>query len=258
LLCEEFRERQKRINPSSRAGASSSSCCKALEVDFADQTATMSYYPLRKQGPDAFDQGYPPHVDNPPGTPSPPPSQYAAQASNQGYQQQQQQQPTSGSSGAMVVVAPEYCLPSAISLAVTKKVLSFSGGDWTISDPAGNIVFRVDGKVWTVRNRMYLVDAAGYKVISMQRKVSSNNIFLLQQRGLKWCPKNPKPYIMNLSLSLSLSHLIPCALLLVDRTLNFLRKIWSVTDEHSLECLLSKHYMMLEEIHVCGSQFFLV
>jgi hypothetical protein len=26
----------------------------------------------------------------------------------------------------------------------------------------------------------------------------------LQQRGLKWCPKNPKPYIMNLSLSLSL------------------------------------------------------
>jgi hypothetical protein len=25
-----------------------------------------------------------------------------------------------------------------------------------------------------------------------------------------------------------------------------------------LECLLSKHYMMLEEIHVCGSQFFLV
>ncbi|KAH8933663.1 hypothetical protein BDL97_18G041800 [Sphagnum fallax] len=133
----------------------------------------MSYYPLRKQGPDAFDQGYPPHVDNPPGTPSPPPSQYAAQASNQGYQQQQQQQPTSGSSGAMVVVAPEYCLPSAISLAVTKKVLSFSGGDWTISDPAGNIVFRVDGKVWTVRNRMYLVDAAGYKVISMQRKILS-------------------------------------------------------------------------------------
>ncbi len=167
----------------------------------------MSYYPLRKQGPDAFDQGYPPHVDNPPGTPSPPPSQYAAQASNQGYQQQQQQQPTSGSSGAMVVVAPEYCLPSAISLAVTKKVLSFSGGDWTISDPAGNIVFRVDGKVWTVRNRMYLVDAAGYKVISMQRKVSSNNIFLLQQRGLKWCPQNPKPYIMNLSLSLSFESL---------------------------------------------------
>jgi len=41
LLCEEFRKKQKRINPSSRAGASSSSCCKVLEVDFADQTATM-------------------------------------------------------------------------------------------------------------------------------------------------------------------------------------------------------------------------
>jgi uncharacterized protein YxjI len=58
-------------------------------------------------------------------------------------------------------------------LAVTKKVLSFSGGDWTISDPAGNILFRVDGKVWTVRNRMYVLDAAGYKVISMQRKILS-------------------------------------------------------------------------------------
>jgi hypothetical protein len=127
LLCEEFREKQKKINPSFRAGASSSSCCKVLEVDFADQTATMSYYPLRKEGPDAFDLGYRPHVvNNPPGTPSPPPSQYAAQASNQGYQQQQQQS-TSGSSGAVVVVAPQYCLPDAISLAVTKKVLSFSG-----------------------------------------------------------------------------------------------------------------------------------
>jgi hypothetical protein len=197
LLCEEFREKQKRINPSSRAGASSSSCCKALEVDFADQTATMSYYPLRKQGPDAFDQGYPPHVDNPHGTPS----QYAAQASNQGYQQQQQQQPRSGSSGAVVVVAPRYCLPHAVSLAVTKKVLSFSGGDWTISDPAGKILFRVDGKVSTVRHRRYLLDAAGHKVIRMQHQVSNNNIFLLQQRGFKWCPKNPEPCIMNLSLS---------------------------------------------------------
>ncbi len=167
----------------------------------------MSYYPLRKEGPDAFDLGYRPPVDNnPPGTPSPPPSQDAVQASNQGYQQQQQQQqPTSGSSGAVVVVAPEYCLTDAISLAVTKKVLSISAGDWTISDPAGNILFRLDGKVWTLRNRMYLLDAAGYKVIWMQRKVSNDNIFLLQQRGLKWCPKNPKPYIMNLSLSLSLS-----------------------------------------------------
>ncbi len=215
----------------------------------------MSYYPLRKEGPDAFDQAYPPNVvNNPPGTPSPPPSQYAAQASNQGYQQQQQQQqPTSGSSGAVVVVAPQYCLPHAVSLAVTKKVLSFSGGDWTIRDPAGKILFRVDGKVWTVRDRRYLLDAAGHKVIRMQQKVSNNNIFLLQQRGIKWCPKNSKPYIMNLSLS----HLIPCALLLVDRTLNFLKKIWSVTDEHSLQCLLLKHYMMLEQIHVCGSQFFL-
>jgi hypothetical protein len=183
LLCEEFRKKKKRINPSSRAGASSSSCCKVLEVDFADQTATMSYYPPRKEGPDAFYQGYPPHVvNNPPGTrPPPPPFQYAAQASNQGYQQL----PTSGSRGAVVVVAPQYCLPYAVSLAVTKKVLSFSGGDWTISDPAGNILFRVDGKVWTVRDRRYLLDAAGYKVIRMQHKVSNNNIFLLQQRGLK-------------------------------------------------------------------------
>jgi hypothetical protein len=170
-----------------------------LEVHFADQTATMSN-PPRKEGPD-----YRPHaVNNPPGTPPPPPpSQFAAQASNQGYRQQQQQQkPRSGSSGAVVVVAPRYCLPHAVSLAVTKKVLSFSGGDWTIRDPAGKILFRVDGKVWTVRDRRYLLDAAGHKVIRMQQKVSNNNIFLLQQRGLKWCPKNPEPYIMNLSLSL--------------------------------------------------------
>jgi len=175
---------------------------------------------------------------------------------NEQEQEPEQQQPTSGSSGAVMVVAPQYRLPHELSLAVTKKVLSSSRGDWTIRDPEGNILFRVDGTVRAVATRRDLLDDKGYKLIHMQRKrkVSNNNIFLLQQRGLKWCPQNPKPYILNLSLS----HLIPCALLLVDRTLNFLRKIWSVTDEHSLECLLSKHYMMLEEIHVCGSQFFLV
>jgi len=270
LLCEEFRKKQKRINPSSRAGASSSSCCKVLEVDFADQTATMSarngYSPGFGPAPPPPKRA--PPIPKPPPSPPPPPPycppcppppphQYARQASNQGYHHHQQQ-PTSGSSGAVVVVAPQYCLPHELSLAVTKKVRSSSRGDWTIRDPEGNILFSVDGNVRTVGNRrhLHLLDAAGYKVIHMeqQRKVSNNIIFLMQQRGLKWCPKSPKPYIMNLSLS----HLIPCALLLVDRTLNFLRKIWSVTDEHSLECLLSKHYMMLEEIRVCGSQFFLV
>jgi hypothetical protein len=132
----------------------------------------MSYYPPRKEGPDAFDQGYPPHVvNNPPGTPPPPPSQYAAQASNQGYQQQQ---PTSGSSGAVVVVAPQYCLPHAVSLAVTNIVLSIGGGEWTISDPAGNVLFRVVRILCTVLDRKHLLDAAGYKVICMQRKVSNN------------------------------------------------------------------------------------
>jgi len=206
--------------------------------------------------PPVFPPKFPSHYYSPPPSPPSPPSQYAAQASNQSYQQQEQQR-TSGSSGAVVVVAPRYCLPQAFSLAVTEKVLPSSRGDWTITDPAGKSLFTVDGKVWPVGNRrhLHLLAAQGHKVIHMQRKqkrkVCNNNIFLLQQRGIKWCPKNSKPYIMNLSLS----HLIPCALLLLDRTLNFLRKIWSVPDEHSLKCLLSKHYMMLEEIHVAANFF---
>jgi len=112
-------------------------------------------------------------------------------------------------SSPVVVVAPKYCQPLELSLAVTKNLRSSSRGDWTIRDPEGNILFRVDGTVRAVATRRDLLDDKGYKLIHMQRKlkVTNNNIFLLQQRGLKWCPQNPKPYIMNLSLSLSFESL---------------------------------------------------
>ncbi|KAH9574184.1 hypothetical protein CY35_01G042900 [Sphagnum magellanicum] len=69
-----------------------------------------------------------------------------------------------------MVVAPQYCLPHELSLAVTKKVLSSSRGDWTIRDPEGNILFRVDGTVRAVATRRDLLDDKGYKLIHMQRK----------------------------------------------------------------------------------------
>jgi uncharacterized protein YxjI len=70
----------------------------------------------------------------------------------------------------VVVVAPQYCLPHELSLAVTKNLRSSSRGDWTIRDPEGNILFKVDGTVRAVASRRDLLDDKGYKLIHMQRK----------------------------------------------------------------------------------------
>jgi len=74
-------------------------------------------------------------------------------------------------SSPVVVVAPKYCQPLELSLAVTKKVRSSSRGDWTIRHPEGNILFTVDGTVRAVASRWDLLDDTGYKVIHIQLKL---------------------------------------------------------------------------------------
>jgi hypothetical protein len=143
-----------------------------------EQTSNQGYQASNYQGyppPHAQDslyqasnhQGYPPAY---------------AQGSYQGYPPNAQQAssygqglypaPSRTAGGAAPVVGPQYCLPHPASFAVVKHVLSLSEGDWTINDAAGNTVFKVSGRVVSIRDRRYLLDAAGNKLLRMQKKVS--------------------------------------------------------------------------------------
>jgi len=72
----------------------------------------------------------------------------------------------------VAVVSPQFCAPHVVPLTVTKKAMSFSGGDFTVTDDAsGAVVLRVRGTYLSVRSHRVLHDAAGRAILTMQRKV---------------------------------------------------------------------------------------
>ncbi|KAK7294803.1 hypothetical protein RJT34_17700 [Clitoria ternatea] len=70
-----------------------------------------------------------------------------------------------------IVIGPQYCAPYPVDLAVVKKVLSISDGNFVVTDVGGNVVFKVKGSLMTLRDRRFLVDAAGNPVATLRRKM---------------------------------------------------------------------------------------
>ncbi|XP_062190202.1 protein LURP-one-related 15-like [Phragmites australis] len=73
----------------------------------------------------------------------------------------------------VAVVSPQLCMPYMVPLTVTKKALSFTGGDFTVTDANGAVVLQVKGVFFSVPNRRVILDAAGQPILTMQEKVFS-------------------------------------------------------------------------------------
>lgn len=77
--------------------------------------------------------------------------------------------------GMQGVVGQQFVSPTVQSFAVSKKKLSVSKGDWNITDQTGATVFKVSGRVASMRDKRFLLDAAGAKILTMKKKVSSTS-----------------------------------------------------------------------------------
>ncbi|XP_042414591.1 protein LURP-one-related 15-like [Zingiber officinale] len=75
--------------------------------------------------------------------------------------------------GPVVVVGQQFCAPYVVDLTVTKKALSLSDSDFAVTDINGNVVLKVKGVVFSLRDRAVLVDAANNPVLTMQQKMFS-------------------------------------------------------------------------------------
>ncbi|XP_045793243.1 protein LURP-one-related 10-like [Trifolium pratense] len=71
------------------------------------------------------------------------------------------------------IIGPQYCAPYHLDLAVVKKVLTISDGNFAVTDVNGNIIFKVKGSFLTLRDRRVLVDAAGYPITTLRRKIAT-------------------------------------------------------------------------------------
>ena len=83
--------------------------------------------------------------------------------------------PQAPAAAPVAVVSPQFCAPYVVPLTVTKKAISLSDGDFTVTDANGAVVLRVKGAIFSVRHRRVLLDAAGQPILSMQEKVMNIN-----------------------------------------------------------------------------------
>lgn len=88
----------------------------------------------------------------------------------------------------LAVVSPHFCVGHPVDLIITRKMMTFKAGTFTVADVNENIVFNIQGKALSLHDRRLLLDAAGNPLLTYQQKV------------------NPKTSSLSLSLwSLSLS-----------------------------------------------------
>jgi len=69
-----------------------------------------------------------------------------------------------------VVIDDKFCKDSATALTVWKKSLLFCCSGFTVYDPSGNLVFRVESYCSDPKNEVLLMDAAGMALLTMRRK----------------------------------------------------------------------------------------
>jgi uncharacterized protein YxjI len=62
---------------------------------------------------------------------------------------------------------------------MVKEILHISDGNFEVKDSVGNFVFKVKGKLATLRGRRVLYDAAGNPIVTIRKKVLFIYLFIL-------------------------------------------------------------------------------
>jgi len=69
------------------------------------------------------------------------------------------------------IIGPQYCAPYPVDLAIVRKVLTISDGNFVVTDVNGTVIFKVKGKILTLHDRRVLLDGAGNPVVTLREKV---------------------------------------------------------------------------------------
>lgn len=77
------------------------------------------------------------------------------------------------SANPIAVVSPQFCAPYPVDLTVVRKLLTITDGNFAVTDINGNIMFKVKGKLLSLRDRRVLLDTSGLPVLSLQQKILS-------------------------------------------------------------------------------------
>lgn len=79
----------------------------------------------------------------------------------------------------VAIISPQFCAPYPVDLNIVRKLMTLSEGTFGVTDVNGNIVFKVKGKFFSLRDRRVLLDAAGNPLVTFQQKVILFEIFFI-------------------------------------------------------------------------------
>ncbi|KAK9986248.1 hypothetical protein SO802_031199 [Lithocarpus litseifolius] len=71
------------------------------------------------------------------------------------------------------IIGPQYCASYPVDLAIVKKVLTITDGNFVVTDINGNVIFKVKGTLLTLHDRRTLLDAAGNPIVTLREKIMS-------------------------------------------------------------------------------------
>ncbi|KAK8479205.1 hypothetical protein V6N13_093188 [Hibiscus sabdariffa] len=71
------------------------------------------------------------------------------------------------------IIGPQFCTPYPVDLAIIRKVLTITDGNFVVTDINGNILFKVKGKFLSLNGRRVLLDGAGNPIVTLKQKMMS-------------------------------------------------------------------------------------
>ncbi|XP_044487581.1 protein LURP-one-related 10-like [Mangifera indica] len=76
-------------------------------------------------------------------------------------------------SSPVSIIGPQFCAPYPVDLAIIRKVLTLSDGNFAVTDVNGNILLKVKGKLLSLHDNRVLLDGAGNPLVTIRRKILS-------------------------------------------------------------------------------------
>ncbi|GMP51418.1 hypothetical protein CsSME_00017652 [Camellia sinensis var. sinensis] len=71
----------------------------------------------------------------------------------------------------VAVISPQYCAPYPVDLTIVRKLLTITEGNFAVTDVNGNIMFKIKGKIFSLRDRRILLDSADNPILTLQQKI---------------------------------------------------------------------------------------
>ncbi|KAK0583790.1 hypothetical protein LWI29_003099 [Acer saccharum] len=71
------------------------------------------------------------------------------------------------------IIGPQYCAPYPVDLAIVRKVMTITDGNFVVQDINGNVLFKVKGALMSIHDRHVLLDAAGKPLVTLRQKIMS-------------------------------------------------------------------------------------